>query len=136
MGTISEFVALHCIRMKCERTDSNPNMSDSDRTMDHWKCVFRITTNGRASRLTTYFSMGSAHNGKAPNAAEVLDCLASDASGATGSFEDWCSDYGYDTDSRKAEKTYKIIQRQSGKLRAFLGSDFTFENLLYRTERL
>jgi hypothetical protein len=49
--------------------------------------------------------------------------------------EDWCADYGYDTDSRKAEARYKTIQRQSAKLLKFLGNAAA-SDLLWNTERL
>ena len=43
--------------------------------------------------------------------------------------EDWCGEYGYDSDSRKAERTYKAIHEQSEKLAGFLGSEL-YEMLL------
>ena len=49
-------------------------------------------------------------------------------------FEDWCSDFGYDADSRKAEKTFKVCEHQAKRLRSFLG-DSLYKQLLYDTER-
>lgn len=43
----------------------------------------------------------------APTAAAVLYCLLSDMEVIDQSFTDWASDFGYDTDSRKALATYK-----------------------------
>ncbi len=134
MQTIQSFINRNKIRMSCDWADSNPNMVGDDnwsRSASHWKCTI-IGPNRR--KLTTYFSQGSAIS-KEPTAADVLSCLASDASGATGTFEDWCADYGYDVDSRKAEKTYKIIQRQASKLESLLGPEL-YEELLYKTESL
>lgn len=130
--TVPQFVTDYRVRMTAERTDSNPHMPDSD-NMDHWKCVLRKDRHS----MTVYFSMGYGHHGNEPKVADVLDCLASDASGLinAGNFEDWASEYGYDTDSRKAEKTYKLIERQSSTLRSLLG-DEGFEQLLWNTERL
>lgn len=70
-----------------------------------------------------------------PTVAEVLDCLASDASGADQSFEDWCSDLGYDTDSRSAERTYNAVRQEMYDLRKLLGTA-DFETLLYSVERM
>jgi len=42
---------------------------------------------------------------KSPTAYDVLACLDTYSDGFT--FEDFCHSYGYDTDSRKAEKTFK-----------------------------
>ncbi len=44
-------------------------------------------------------------------------------------FEDWCADYGYDTDSRKALELYEQCQRIGKQVHRLLGSDFTlFQN--------
>ena len=42
-----------------------------------------------------------------PTAASVLYSLLADASADGESFSDWCTNYGYDTDSRKALATYE-----------------------------
>lgn len=127
--TLADFIASAGVTMTAERTDSNPHMADSD-NMDHWKCVIKA---GR-SRMTTYFSMGYGHKGVAPTLANVLSCLADDASSTQGSFEDWCSELGFDADSRKAERTYKAVERNAEKLRTLLG-DSAYETLLYGTDR-
>jgi hypothetical protein len=51
----------------------------------------------------------------------ALNCLASDATCAQGSFEDFCSELGYDLDSRKAYKVYKACLKQKSKLESILG---------------
>jgi hypothetical protein len=80
--------------------------------------------------------MGYAHC-REPEAAEILDCLASDAVSVENSrgFEDWASDLGYDPDSRKAEKTYLACVKSSERLRKFLGG-YEYRDLLWNTERL
>lgn len=129
--TLSQFIAAHRITMTSERTDHNPAMPDSA-NMDHWSCVFK---SGR-KRLTVVFSMGYGHNGKAPKVAEVLDCLSSDAASVEGhDFAEWCSEMGYDQDSRTAERTYNACVRQMRKLGQFLGAD-PYSDLLWNTERL
>ena len=65
--------------------------------------------------------------------AEVLNCLASESSGTDQDFADWCSDLGYDTDSREAERLYKVCLHQAGRLRRFLG-DEQHERLLYHVD--
>jgi hypothetical protein len=129
--SLDQFIRSAGIKMRATRTDRNPAMSDAN--MDHWRCILRA---GR-SRMSLVFSMGYGHNGKEPKPAEVLDCLASDASGLENAqdFEDWCAEYGYDTDSRKAERIYKAIQRQAESLKRLLG-DSAYETLLFNTERL
>lgn len=96
---MAAFIKAVGITMSSESTDHNPHMDDSD-NMDNWKCVLR--TPGK--KMTLYFSKGIGHEGRRPTAAEVLDCLRSDASSVDNahSFEDWASDFGYSEDSRKA----------------------------------
>lgn len=130
--TINELIKSAGITMVCWRHHENPNMLDSA-NMDHWRCVLRA---GRA-RMTVYFSQGHGHHGKAPGLDSVLDCLASDASSVDNSrdFVDWCAELGYSEDSRKAERTFKTIKRQSLKLHRFLG-DSAYHTLLFDCERL
>jgi len=45
-------------------------------------------------------------NFKAPTAYDVLTCLQKYD---VGTFEDFCSEFGYDNDSRQAEKTYNAV---------------------------
>ena len=56
----------------------------------------------------------------APPAAGVLYSLILDSSAVGQSFESWASDYGYDTDSRKAEEIYRACQRNTDKLQRIL----------------
>jgi hypothetical protein len=134
--TTAEFIAAHGITMTAERTDTNPHMDpESHDRMDHWRCTFR-----RAGRsFTTYFSMGFGHNGKEPTATEVLDCLADDGGSvaSAANFEDWARDMGWDPDSRRAEKTFRTIERQTERLKRFLDDDQgALEKLFWNTERL
>ena len=41
-----------------------------------------------------------------PTAYDILSCLTKNE---VGTFENFCGDFGYDEDSRKAEKTYKAV---------------------------
>ena len=127
--TIDRFISDNRITIRAESVDSNPYMSDAD--MDHWKCV--LARPGK--RMTIHFSKGYSHNGAEPTTAEVLDCLAPDAAGLDNSrnFEDWCSEYGYDEDSRMAERIYKACTHEAARLRNFLGD--LYDQLLWHVER-
>ena len=54
---------------------------------------------------------------KKPVLDDVLYSLLMDSSACDMSFEDWCSDFGYETDSRKALQTYLDCQNNTHKLR-------------------
>jgi hypothetical protein len=128
--TIEQFVTDNGITLRAERTDRNPNMADSA-NMDHWKTTLR---RGKA-RMTVTFSMGYGHKGAEPKVTDVLDSLASDAAMTDDySFDDWCGEYGYDTDSRAALKTYNACVHSAKRLRTFLGDDL-YDTLLWHTER-
>lgn len=133
---LEELVEQNGITMTAEYASSNPNMDGPERDqMDHWKCVLLMRADGRR-QFTIYFSMGVGHEGREPTVTEVLESVASDAAGFENAhdFESWCGEYGYDTDSRSAEKSFKTIERHTKKLRTFLGRDL-FEALLWKTER-
>lgn len=57
-----------------------------------------------------------------PKLADVLYCLVTDANVLnSGGFEAWASNYGYDTDSRKAEQTYRQCIDQSLQFKNLIG---------------
>jgi len=58
-----------------------------------------------------------------PDIADVLSSLVSDASGTDQPFTDWCADYGYSDDSRKAEAMYRECQETMFWLRAAFRED-------------
>ncbi len=129
--TYQELIAKHNIKFSQEYIGYRPDgMMDKD--MNHYKC--RITVGRRGFSL--YFSQGYGIKHE-PELAGVLDCLASDAAGYENaqSFEDWASEYGYDLDSRKAEKIYRTVKRQAEQLKRTLGDD-AYKQLLWHTERL
>lgn len=86
---------------------------------------WRVTLVYRGRRLSTDFFQGMGHE-KEPTAADVLSCLLSGVTSVENarSFEEWCGDLGFDTDSRKAEQMYKACEAMVPKLRRFLGDDF------------
>ena len=132
MQTLDSIIRELGITATAEWTDRNPNMDVED--MDHWKVTLRRKNPRR--QMTVYFSMGYGHNGSEPTVEDVIDCLASDASGYDNArgFEDWAGDYGYDADSRKAERIYRAVERDAARLHRFLGVDY--DRVLYDTERL
>lgn len=137
MQTIQDFVNSRGIHFTATRIPSNPSMTDMPTGSRHWSCVLRRNQGEPFGTLTVPFSQGPAIK-EDPTASDVLNCLALDASGiesSAGTFEDWCDEYGYDPDSRKAERIFNECLEQTQRLRQFLG-DEAFEALLYDTEKL
>ncbi len=69
------------------------------------------------------------------NPAEVLARACADAQRAETSFEDWAAEYGYDTDSRKAEAVYFACQTGGIKARKLVDRA-TFTKLAELANRL
>ena len=66
----------------------------------------------------------------APTQASVLYCIVSDAYCGENTFDDFCTDFGYDEDSRKALETYLSCQENSKKLsQVFKGESNPHEKL-------
>lgn len=125
--TFEEAAERNGIKFSCRRVDARPdNQSDWDAAARHFRCRLAC---GRRS-FGFYFSQGSAHTVD-PSISDVLDCIVSDARGydSASSFEDWASEYGYDTDSRKAEKTYRAVKKQAEQLKRMVGAS-VYEVLL------
>jgi hypothetical protein len=95
---------------------------NSDDDMNHNQ--FRVTVQkDKARRTFTYY--GSQHDyelGKQElSKQDIKDCLYSffsDALSGMQPFEDFCSEFGYDTDSRKAYKIWKLCQKSLAKTQA------------------
>ncbi|KKM78017.1 hypothetical protein LCGC14_1364080 [marine sediment metagenome] len=132
MKTMSQFCRSHRITARSELVDSNPNMDDMPEGSRHWK----VTLWRDRKQMTVLFSAGSAIESE-PNAEDVLSCAAMDAVGYENAegFEDWASEYGYDIDSRRAEKTYCAVRTQTVKLAKFLTTE-QYDALLWETESL
>lgn len=141
--TVMQFILKHKIDFTRRAVSTRPDGLMADQPMRHWQ--FRIKHGTRGFNL--YFSQGYGHT-EPPTFADVLDCLASDASGYenTGTpvrgkvsrddvFHNWCAEYGYSSDSRKAEKILKTVKRQAEQLKRTLGAE-AYQELLYNTERL
>lgn len=84
---------------------------------------YRVTLKYQRRRYTCNFWMGSAHTDE-PTSADVLNSLLLDASADAMSFEDWCSDFGAEPDSRKAERTYRACLKAAKGIKRLLGADY------------
>lgn len=79
-----------------------------------FKC--RLSRNGKRY---TFESGQSLYNGaKEPTMYDVLSCLEKSD---VGTFEDFCDEFGYDTDSRRAERTYKAVCKEYAAVERLFG---------------
>jgi hypothetical protein len=84
---------------------------------------YRRTLTYRGRRYTFDYWMGRLCE-RDPNAEDCLDCLLSDARAGEQSFEEFCTEFGYDADSRRAEATWRACRRAGRGLRRLLGADY------------
>lgn len=118
--TIRQFVNRHNVRIVSTlRTPTAEERAAHGR--DHGFTAWTVTIKLGRRQLTTPYTMGSGCDGE-PDIEDVLDCLISDTAGLD-SFEEWCGDYGYDTDSRTGERLYNTLVLQAKNLRRFLSDD-------------
>lgn len=70
--------------------------------------IYKITLvrSGRKYIFEFGQSINATRAGEAPSEYDVLSCLTKHH---PGTFEDFCAEYGYDPDSRRAEKTYQGV---------------------------
>jgi hypothetical protein len=115
---LKQFIKRHNIRAEVSYGTIKP-IPEEMRNMDPWTIVLK---KGRR-RMTVPFYTGYGcrdHGDGEPTAYDVLYCLQSDAFGSDQCFEDWCHDFCYDDDSRKAKRIYKNVQQQTHKLKQFM----------------
>lgn len=117
MSNLEHMAKANNLRIECkDGAPYNEKFKDSTGYM--------VTLKLGRKRMTVPFYMGSAHTNE-PSACDVISCLISDSTAAGyESFEEWASDYGYDTDSREAERTFKTCVGIGRRLRKFLGDDY------------
>ncbi len=100
-----------------------PGYKQGDRSLSQAELVAWECEHGRPGWITGGGSIMT-RGGKPimPNLADVLYSLASDSDVLDAStFEDWANEFGFDADSRQAEKTYRACLEIALKLRNALG---------------
>lgn len=78
----------------------------------HTRDIYVIILKNKLHRYRFLFGQSlknSDYGNTSPSAYDVLSCLTK---GDPGDFENFCSYFGYDIDSRKAYKTYKAVMKE------------------------
>lgn len=73
--------------------------------------------------LAEDYRMLDKYKGQKKTTVQAYDVLAAITKSDPGTFEDFCGDYGYDTDSRKAEQVYFAVQKEWSKVRTFFTAE-------------
>ena len=124
----ADFLAKHNIQFSAKLANTKlPTWKESDtRKNNHFVVTLKSTTLARAENkasLDFFDSENNFRDGKKElDAYSVLACISSDIN-CPDTLADFCSEYGYDEDSRKVEKTFRACVKQSNKLRKFFTTD-------------
>lgn len=87
---------------------------------NHRVSVYNTDTHKRTS-FKFWASMMSPELRTRYDVLNALHCFVSDAVSGLDSFNDFCGNFGYETDSRTAYKTWKACQRSADKALRVLG---------------
>jgi hypothetical protein len=150
-------ITLELVRDNGLQTDRD-EQPDAGRAWDHYAYVMRMHRPDASTSPDFDWREGIGHNPivarsgyrtqstlnrltakhLAERAPSVLDSLVSDAMSwfDARSFEDFAADFGYDPDSRKAEKIYHACGETYKWLRDFLGGHAELERVAYNVERM
>lgn len=92
---------------------------------DAYRVTLSYATNPPHPQPCAFNYWGSQHDrlaGTHPSRYDILACVASDST-SPDTFEEFCGEYGYDADSRKAHALFKRCAAFAKRLRAFFASD-------------
>lgn len=113
-------------------------VTHDDDNWQHYSYTVRVhNTNGR--HFDTPWMQGTAiTTDPVEQVAEIVDSLISDVWSyqQAEDFEDWAAEYGYDPDSRKAEKIYQQIAAMESGVVALFDDTAEFERVATEVDRL
>lgn len=88
---------------------------------------YKVTIrNGKKHFSTTFTdSINNTQEGIKSSDIDIIYCIVSDAQCVqwNNSFEDFCNEFGYDTDSRSAERIYKACEKTYDDIQRLFNSD-------------
>lgn len=131
----NNFLIKNGITFKTTFIDYKPYFADDKESRDVFKITFKrkrwTKNNSGKQRLSFSLQFGQSLNNSTMNGENpptVYDVLACLTKYEPGTFENFCADFGYDTDSRKAESIYKEVLKEWEKVSSFF-SDKEMEEI-------
>lgn len=116
------FLKAHGLRFKAEYMEHGPYFPEdgADQKRDIWRLSLHGKTlpGGRRS-FSVRFGQSLAHSDYGNTPPTAYDMLAALTKYDPGSFANFCRGYGYNEDSRRAERTYKAVKREWAKVDRF-----------------
>lgn len=124
----------HCTKLNNDKTSVQYRISELDKE-DRISICKAIFGYHRSISVYDYENLKIVYV-KRPELKEVLNCLFLDSSACEACFQDWCSEFGYDTDSIKAKSIYDACLENAFKLKKALGDKYTEINEYIRSLEL
>jgi len=122
-----DFLAKHGITFSFKLANTKVPSWDKNRQCNHFVATFK---KGKSKLSFDFFD--SIHNfqkGVVELDAYTALTVCSAEIHCADTFEDFCSEYGYDEDSRSAEKTFRALSKMSKKLKKFFDTEEMREDL-------
>jgi len=120
----NDFLTKNNITFKAKFLKNDYHFSEDKETRD----IFNITFSREGKKFSFRFGQSlndSDYNGgNPPTPYDVLACIQKYE---VGNFQNFCGDFGYDTDSRKAEKIYKAVCKEWEKVNTFFSESELIE---------
>lgn len=108
-----QFAGKHNIKLVINSSEYKKHFADDKEC----RYVFNCTLKCKGKRYTFNFGQSVASGAEEPTMYDVLTCLQKYE---VGTFENFCSDFGYNDDSITALKTYKAVCKEyNSMLRVF-----------------
>jgi hypothetical protein len=114
----TDFLTATATKFACFYYDHAPYFPDDKESRD----IYTIRLRNASHSYTFKFGQSIANKGKAPRPYDVLACLTKSE---PGTFQEFCSEYGYDKSAPKALRIYKSVVKEWNNLTAL----FTAEQL-------
>lgn len=116
----NDFLKRHGIRFKFTFIDYGYYFNNDQQPRNIYRLA--LVRKDTRSRYSTRFgaSINDTRKRIDPTAYDLLACITKTD---PGTFADFCSEYGYDVDSRSALRTYHKVKRDWAKVEAFFSQD-------------
>ena len=111
-----DFLTKHGIKFSAKFIKYDLHFADDKEPRDIFKVTFSRDKKKFSIRFGESLNDSTGNGDNSPTPYDVLACLTKYE---PGTFENFCGDFGYDTDSRKAEKIYKNVCKEWEKVSGF-----------------
>jgi len=90
---------------------------------NHHKITIKNIESGKQTSFDFWASIANPEVRSREDLIGAFECFVGDAVAGMNDFNDFCSEFGYDEDSRRAEKIYKACQKATAKLQRIYNGD-------------